>query len=197
MRSVALLLLCSAALAVPFVSGCASGPSETSSAQLDSVSRETPLELRVTLAGVSDTQAVKAFGEDLGKQIQSPLYFTADGGYTLVFRPSSRKSVPLHSIPSWAEERDLTLVRLEVVAFGRLVRATGGGLSGVQVALSLPGSGQRVPLIQGGPGDQARAYLELAASLRTTSREAVVRGTLLPTGDGAGMTVEEYRFEGS
>ncbi len=58
MRSVALLLLCSAALPAPFLSGCASGPAETSSAQLDSVSRETPLELRVTLAGVSDTQAV-------------------------------------------------------------------------------------------------------------------------------------------
>jgi hypothetical protein len=184
------LALCSAAL----LAACASSP-DTNVAGLDSVSREAPLEIRVSLADVSDDQALKEFGRELAKRIEAQHFYTADGGYTLVFRPSGRKSVPLHGIPSWAQEKNLALAGVEVTAFGRLVRATGGGLVGVQVALALPGSGQRVPLIQGGAGDEARAYLELAASLRSTSREARVRGMLQPTGDGAGMTVQEYRFE--
>ncbi|MBL8898595.1 MAG: hypothetical protein JNM84_13245 [Planctomycetes bacterium] len=181
-------------LSAVLFAACASNP-EREAAGLEAVSRAAPLELRVSLADVTDDQKLKEFGRDLAKRIEAQHFYTADGGYTLVFRPSARKTVPLHSIPSWAAERNLSLAGVEVIAFGRLVRATGGGLVGVQVALSLPGSGQRIPLIQGGAGDEARAYLELAASLRSESRDASIRGMLQPTGDGAGMTVQEYRFE--
>lgn len=188
MRMLSVLLL------LGLLSACAS-TADPSTASLDSVARITPLEVRVSLTDVADEQALKEFGRDLAARLEDKYFFTNEGGHVLVFRPSARKFVPLHSIPSWVAERNLGLLGVEVVAFGRLVRASGEGIVGVQVAVSLPGSGQRIPLMQGASGDQARYYLELAASLRSSSRDVSVRGMLVPTGDGAAITVEEYRFE--